>query len=195
MPVETGLEGKPWYLGAVVGLLAAAVLTYLGYTMQIKEMWLSQEQQVATLNSLEDNIVRGEAAKARLPVFREEVGVLEGELQKLLLILPERRDVPDVLRRFRALAEQGDFILHRFAPGTEVEKDFYNEWPISVELQGTYHNLAAFFDRMSRFSRIFNVDNLKIGNRRQGRHSVSATFIAKTFYYTAPPEDEGEEEL
>ncbi len=193
--METGLEGKPWYFGAVVGLLATGVLSYLGYTMQIKEMWATQEQQVETLYSLEDKVVRGEAAKARLPQFRQEVSVLQGELEKLLQILPPRRDVPDVLRRFRALAEQGDFVFSRFAPGAEVEKDFYNEWPISVELQGTYHNLAAFFDRMSRFSRIFNVDNLKIGNSRQGRHSVLATFVAKTFYYTAPPEDEGEEEL
>ena len=194
MALETGLEGKPWYFGAVVGQLAAGVLTYLGYTLQIKEMWLSQEEQRETLNTLEDKIVRGEAAKARLPLFRQEVGVLEEELQKLVQILPQRRDVPDVLRRFRALAEQGDFVLNRFAPGIEIEKDFYNEWPISVEVQGTYHNLASFFDRMSRFSRIFNVDNLKIDNKRQGQHSVSASFVAKTFYYTTVDEESGREE-
>jgi len=190
--METGLEGKPWYFGAAIGLLAAGVLSFAGYSFQIKDMWAAQEKQVETLHSLEDKIVRGEAAKARLPQFRQEVAVLQGELDKLLQILPPRRDVDDVLRRFRALAEQGDFVLSRFAPGVEVEKDFYNEWPISMELQGTYHNLAGFFDRMSRFSRIFNVDNLKISNQRQGQHSIHASFVAKTFYYRVPEGDQEE---
>ena len=75
----------------------------------------------------------------------------------------------DVLRRFRALAEQEDFVLSEFRPGQENQKDFYNEWPITVRLQGTYHNLARFFDRMSRFSRIFNVDNLQITQTRGQR--------------------------
>ena len=97
-----------------------------------------------------------------------------------------------MLRRFRALAEQGDFVLNRFAPGIEVEKDFYNEWPIQVELQGTYHNLARFFDRMSRFSRIFNIDNLKIDEQREAQHSISATFVAKTFVFNEAKVEEEE---
>ncbi len=145
------------------------------------------------MQELENKIVRGRIALVKLPQIREEVALLDSELEKLLMILPPRRDVPNVLRRFRALAEQGDFVLNRFAPGVEVEKDFYNEWPIQVELQGTYHNLARFFDRMSRFSRIFNIDNLKIEQQREDQHSISATFVAKTFVFKEASGDEEEE--
>ena len=176
-----GLEGKPWYFGLVLGLVFTGALGFLGYMVVVKEMWKTQQDQEVEMKELEDKIVRGQTAMAKLPQVREEVALLDSELEKLLLILPPQRDVPSVLRRFRALAEQGDFVLNRFAPGIEVEKDFYNEWPIQVELQGTYHNLARFFDRMSRFSRIFNIDNLKIEQQRENQHSVSATFVAKTF--------------
>ena len=188
-----GLEGKPWYFGLVLGLVFTAALGFLGYTVVVKEMWKTQQDQEVELKELEDKIVRGQTAMAKLPEVREEVALLDSELEKLLLILPPQRDVPSVLRRFRALAEQGDFVLNRFAPGIEVEKDFYNEWPIQVELQGTYHNLARFFDRMSRFSRIFNIDNLKIEQQRENQHSVSATFVAKTFVFKEANVDEEEE--
>ncbi len=188
-----GLEGKPWYFGLVLGLVFTGALGFLGYMVVVKEMWKTQQDQEVEIKELEDKIVRGQTAMAKLPQVREEVALLDSELEKLLLILPPQRDVPSVLRRFRALAEQGDFVLNRFAPGIEVEKDFYNEWPIQVELQGTYHNLARFFDRMSRFSRIFNIDNLKIEQQRENQHSISATFVAKTFVFKEASLDEEEE--
>ena len=190
--MKTGLEGRLWYFGLAVGLLVLGVLGYLGYTLQIQAMQETRERQVRDIEKLQGEIARAEAAQARLPQFRREVALLEVELQKLLVILPPRRDVPTLLRRFRTLAEQGDFALNTFAPSSEVEKDFYNEWPISVELQGTYHNLAEFFDRMSRFSRIFNVDSLRIRQRPQAQHSITANFVAKTFVYKELVEAEAE---
>jgi Tfp pilus assembly protein PilO len=160
--------------------------------LQIQAMQETRERQVRDIEKLQGEIARAEAAQARLPQFRREVALLEVELQKLLVILPPRRDVPTLLRRFRTLAEQGDFALNTFAPSSEVEKDFYNEWPISVELQGTYHNLAEFFDRVSRFSRIFNVDSLRIRQRPQAQHSITANFVAKTFVYKELVEAEAE---
>ena len=193
MAIETGLEGRPWYFGLVAALVVLAVVGYLGYTMQIEDMVKTRERQEANLEKLQGDIVRAEAAQARLPQFESEVALLEVELEKLLVILPPRRDVPTLLRRFRTLAEQGDFALNVFAPSNEVEKDFYNEWPISVELQGTYHNLAEFFDRMSRFSRIFNVDKLRIRERPLEQHSITANFVAKTFVYKEPTDGAVEE--
>lgn len=187
MAIETGLEGKPWWAGAAIGLGLGVAAALLGYQLQIKEMIQTRERNDAQIVELQAKISRGLAAKAKLPQFREEVALLEVQLEKLLKILPPRRDVQDVLRRFRALAEQEDFVLSEFRPGSEVKKDFYNEWPITVRLRGTYHNLARFFDRMSRFSRIFNVDNLQITQNRTGdQHTIQASFTAKTFVYQEP---------
>jgi len=184
--IDTGLEGKPWWVGVAIGLGLGLAAALLGYQLQIKEMIAQRERNDAQVVELQGKITRGLAAKAKLPQFREEVALLEVQLEKLLKILPPRRDVQDVLRRFRALAEQEDFVLSEFRPGSEAQKDFYNEWPITVRLSGTYHNLARFFDRMSRFSRIFNVDNLQI-NQARGRgtsqYTIQASFNAKTFVY------------
>jgi type IV pilus assembly protein PilO len=90
-----------------------------------------------------------------------------------------------LIKRIEALTRQGDFTLKKFTPGEFVPKEFYSEWPIDIQLEGTYHNLALFFDRMSRFSRIVNVEEMKIAaiNDPSGK-SIGANFIAKTFIYT-----------
>ena len=188
--MQTGLEDKPWWVGALVGLGVAALIVGAGYYFVNKGQLEQIRQREGRLAELQVKIQEGRAAKEKLPQFREEVRRLELELDKLLRILPARRNTPDLLRRIRALTEQGDFNLIRFTPGNFADRDFYSEWPIGITLHGTYHNLALFYDRISRFSRIINIENLRVGALRAPRstHTISADFIAKTFVYKeAPP--------
>ena len=180
---QTGLEGKPWYVSAAVaaGLGVAVVAGFHFTKFETLRKQIAQEEK--RYSDLEKKINEGRAAQRRLPQFREEVGRLELELDKLLKILPTQRNTEDLLRRVRQLTEQGDFRLVSVTPKGRSERDFYYEWPIQVRLQGTYHNLALFFDRLSRLSRIFTVDSLRIGSRQSGQHTVSANFAMKTYLY------------
>lgn len=186
--METGLEGKPWYYGAGIAVVVAGALVAGGYYVKFQDMEKAIVKQERSLEELQKKIKEGEAAERQLPQFKEEVERLELELDKLLRILPPQRRTEDLLRRIRSLTEQGDFLLVRFNPRSITpQDDFYSEWPIQIELEGTYHNLALFFDRISRFSRIINVENLKItpfSTRSKGKpshHTIKATFTAKTF--------------
>ena len=180
------LKDKPWYVGLGVGVGVAAVLFGLAWWRLYGPMKQRIVSQDSKLSELQGKIQEGRAAKQRLPQFREEVRRLELELDKLLRILPARLNTEDLLRRLRALAEQGDLDILRITPGNLTDKDFYSEWPIQITLQGTYHNLASFYDRIGRFSRIINVDDLAVNavdpTKSQG-HSISAEFTAKTFVY------------
>jgi type IV pilus assembly protein PilO len=191
MAIQTGLEVKPAWNGAVIGLLVAAVLVGGGYFFKFKGQYEELDRRQAKLEELQVKINEGRAAKQKLPQFREEVRRLELELEKLLRILPARRNTPELLRRIRQLTEQGNFDLLRFTPGNFIDRDFYSEWPITVALNGTYHNLALFFDRIGRFSRIINIENLKVTTspRNAKGHSIAANFIAKTFIYKETTEE------
>ena len=189
MALKTGLEGKPWYVGLGIGLVIGGLLFGAGSWRMLEPLRDEIDHQEALLKGLQTKIQEGRAARLELPKFREEVRQLELELDKLLRILPARRNTPDLMRRIRSLAEQGDFTLKRFNPGTLTEKEFYSEWPISVDLDGTYHNLALLFDRVGRFSRIINIQDLTINAlnpTKTNPHTIAATFIAKTFVYKEP---------
>jgi Tfp pilus assembly protein PilO len=189
--VKTGLEGKPWYVGLAIGLVVGTLIfgaVSWRVLQPMRDQLAAGEQQLAELQT---KIQEGRAAKQQLPKFREEVHQLEMELDKLLRILPARRNTPDLLRRIRSLAEQGDFALRRFTPGQLSDKEFFSEWPIAVSVEGGYHNLALFFDRISRFSRIINIEDLNVTALAgpKGTHTLAASFNAKTFVYkeSEPP--------
>jgi type IV pilus assembly protein PilO len=70
-----------------------------------------------------------------------------------------------------------------------VNKDFYQEWPIDVELEGNYHNLGIFFDRMSRLPRLVNVGDVKVKSLQKQRTTttIGITCVATTFVYVEKP--------
>ena len=191
MALELRLEERKWSValafGLVFGILLAGAVQYFWFRGLNEEIRTKRTE----LEGLQQEIQKGRAAERKLAQFREEIKRLEIDLAKLLQILPSKRNTEELIKRIEALTRQGDFNLKRFAPGDFANKSFYAEWPIDIQLDGTYHNLALFFDRMSRFSRIINVEEMKISalNDPTGK-SIGATFTAKTFIYTA--DDKGE---
>src|SRR5438876_8337583 len=179
------IDERPWYYALGVGVFVGALAAGAVHWFWFKPMQEEIANKKVELEGLNQEIAKGRAAERKLSQFREEVRRLELELAKLLQVLPSKRNTEDLIKRIETLTRQGDFTLRKFTPGDFIPKDFYAEWPIDIALEGTYHNLALFFDRMSRFSRIINVEDMKISALPNiGQKSISATFVAKTFIYT-----------
>ncbi len=181
------LEDKPWYYGLGIGLALAVGLWAVANWQypNFKEMQQRLAGLKAEYGQLQEKIERGRVAERRLPQLREEVRRIELDLNRLLEILPTKRNTEELIKKIEALTRQGDFLLKDFRPKEYVNKDFYAEWPIDVVLDGTYHNLALFFDKMARFSRIINVESLTMTgypDARLGR-TLGASFTLKTFIY------------
>jgi type IV pilus assembly protein PilO len=79
------------------------------------------------------------------------------------------------------------------APGPKTAgaqaNEYYQEWPISVDVEGTYHNLGLFFDRVGRLSRLVNVGGLRVKNQATPRPSntIQVSCTATTFVYVEAP--------
>ena len=68
--------------------------------------------------------------------------------------------------------------------------------PISMEIIGRYHDLGTFFDRVSKYSRIINVDSVRINAAsNEENKSIRASFTATTFVYDDAGPEVAEEEL
>jgi len=185
MALDLKLEDKKWYSALAIGLGFGIALAGAVHYAWFRGLNADIKKKRAELTSLQEDIQRGRAAERKLSQFREEVKRLELELAKLLQILPSKRNTEELIKRIETLTRQGDFTLKKFTPGDFVPKEFYSEWPIDIAVDGTYHNLALFFDRMSRFSRIVNVEVLKITSLDNvpGKF-IASSFTAKTFIYT-----------
>ena len=78
----------------------------------------------------------------------------------------------------------------KFSPQREAIKDFYASVPVSIELEGTFHQLATFFDEVGRLSRIVNIDSITIDIITETKTEViiRATCKATTFRYLTEEE-------
>lgn len=186
MAVNLSLSRLPWY--GQVGLFVLLVLGAAGlfWNWYVRPMNASLEQRRAQLASIRADIDRGLATARRLPEFRREVGELEAQLERLRTVLPEERDVAELLRRVQAMATQSNLTIRGFSPQAVTRQQLHAEWPIGLQLEGTYHDLGAFLERISKFPRIINVSNLRIrardaqaGGAAQAGGDSKATIVAE----------------
>lgn len=183
MAVNLSLSKLPWY--GQVGTFTVLSLLVAGafYQLVAKDKMAAIEGQRKQLVTLQAEITRGLATAKRLPEFRKEVGILEAQLDRLRAVLPEEQDVADLLRRVQAMATQSNLAIRGFTPQTVSRKQLHAEWPIGLKLEGTYHDLGAFLERVSKFPRIINVGNIKIKARdsQSAAATVDAECTATTF--------------
>lgn len=185
------LENRPWYFALIVGLVLSGLLIFAFENYLFSDIQKDINRSTSDLAALKKKVTEGKIAEGRLPQFREEFARLDTELQRLLRILPTAKQTDELIKKIKSLTERGNFRLVRFQPQGFVKKDFYSEWPISVQLEASYHELALFFDRLSRFSRIINIDTLAItaDSRARSSYTINTTFVMKTFIYDEPKQE------
>ena len=179
------LNSKPWYVAAIVGVVLGIAMFVVMNIYIFKDIRTQIERLETSIDELEREIEKGRAAKADLPRLEEDIRNYEIELERLRKILPTKRETDNLIKRAKQLTERGRFRLTRFTPGAFEDRDFFIEWPIRVGLDGTYHELGLFFDRLSRFSRIINVTELTINPTRDSDagFTIHAEFVQRTYIF------------
>ena len=173
----------PWYgqagLFVVLGVAGIAVFYFL-YAVPAAEEMATRE---ARLESLRADIAKGSRTANRLNEFKQKVARQEAELEELKSRLPEQKDVADLLRRIQTLAAQSDLVIRGFKPAPSVTKQLHAEWPIALQLDGTYHRLGEFLDRISKFPRIINISNITVRAKQapEPTSTITVDCVATTF--------------
>ena len=143
---------------------------------------ISREAKAA---ALQGELARASATAARLPLAEKEVKALEMSLKMTTAILPDEKDPQDVLRHLHELASEATLNISSFTPKTIVTKTQYSEWPIEIGLEGGYHELGRFFDRIAAMPRLMSVAELhiKVHSKPTLKNTISASCVATTFVF------------
>jgi type IV pilus assembly protein PilO len=168
-------------VSAVIAALICGGFYWFWYSDALE----TQKKHETRLAELQTQIRALEATANKLPEFQREVQALEARLETLKRILPPEKEMPDLMRRLQYLAAQSSLQIRKFNPAAPVQKEFFQEVPVNLELEGTYHNLGAFLDRISRMSRLVNVGNLKIKAQSKPtiNNTVEVSAVATTYVY------------
>jgi len=175
------MKDWPWYGHLVVALLAFVIFYMAYFKPQGGKLKTLKENRI----KVETDVIKLRAKKKELNKIEAKIKVLSGTLKELETIIPQEKETWDILNKMHQLALNSKLNIINFSPEVLVPKEFYYEWPIPIEITGSYHNLAMFFDRLSRFSRLFNIDGFSIRSLGQqtSASTISASFTAKTYIF------------
>jgi type IV pilus assembly protein PilO len=80
-------------------------------------------------------------------------------------------------------------------PAKPVEEgDYYEEIPIKVAVNGSYHNTAAFFEKVAKLPRIINIEDVAMGDAKQVKGKgllLNTSCIVKTYMFVQKTGEKG----
>jgi type IV pilus assembly protein PilO len=176
-----------WHIQLIVFVGIASML-YLGVWYFVTSGTRAEVQtlndQVAQLKS------QNEAAKVatqRINEFRALYASKSQEYDELKVLLPEEREITNVLQGLQDTAGESRLIVMRFSPRDDSQQEFIMAKPVEVEVDSNFNNLRAFFDKMAKLQRIVSITDFKLNQleKQTGDRTLHAQFIL-TAYYASP---------
>jgi type IV pilus assembly protein PilO len=163
MPIRIAI-----FAGTVIVLAGLFVwFVYLPYTEEIGK---TQEQIAA----LEQKLNKAKVMVKRLAQFEAEWAEVDTQFKEALKLLPNTKEIPSLLKSITQLGSDSQLEFRLFSPQRERAQDFYVEIPVSIEVSGSYHNVAVFFDKVGSMERIVNILNVSM-NPVQARSTTLST--------------------
>ena len=170
-------------IAALIGVVLVVGLLDYTYILSPKLDELAQTQQ-----SIESDQATLEEKRVKVNARAEEekrIRDLRADVKRAEARLPEGREIADLLSNIAASARAAGLDLTLFRQKPETYSEFYADVPVQMEMRGTYHELAAFMDRVKRLDRIVNVSDIQLRQPRVEGDVVllTASCTATTFRF------------
>ncbi|MFM2246796.1 MAG: pilus assembly protein PilO [Pseudomonadota bacterium] len=183
---------RPQRLAAYLGAVVLIALIYL------LALFLPKNDEISTLDEQQSEYKRKlaevEVHVANRNAMREKLNELNESLSKAKRELPNNSEIPNLLKAISTTAKKSGLEVRRFQPLPEVKKDYVAEVPVALEVTGSYHEVAMFFDQLSRMSRIVYVQDVTMSDPDERGDKVYLTVTGKavTFRFLTDEEKAAE---
>lgn len=166
---------------AALGFLLAAILL-AGYWFDWREQLASLEGAHGQELKLRETFLAKKRQAVNLSIYKQQVKEIEQAFGALLKQLPNKSEMDAMLTDINqaGLGRGLEFDLFKPAP-QETASEFYSELPITLRINGAYHDLGAFASDIAHLPRIVTLKDLSITPGKDGKLIMEAT--ARTFRY------------
>ena len=159
-------------------VVAFYFLHFTAKTEQIKGL----EKRAA---SLRQEITGAKARAAKLDEHLAEMEETQRMFAEAAILLPQKKEIPSLLTNISALGTNSGLSMASFSPGGERKKEFYAEIPVSLRLNGPYHNIGTFLYEVSKLDRIISATNITLGggSKQRGELLLGASISLITYRF------------
>ena len=177
----------PWYVRlAIFGGVALVVYGAFWYFIT-SGMHQEVDQLKDQVTALTQQNASAQIDSQRLANFKAMYVSKQQEYDDLKALLPEQRELTNVLQGVQDRAHSTSLVLKSFSPKDDFQQDFYNGKKISVGVTSSFANLREFFELMARYQRIVSITNFEItqlDKQSQGK-TIDAKFELTAYYVSA----------
>lgn len=181
------IKNLKWHFQLLI-LVGVAALIYSGVWYFVTS---TTRAEVVALNDQVSQLqAKNEAARIatqRINEFRQQYASKTQEYDELKVLLPEQREITNVLQGLQDSASDSRLIVMRFSPREDATADMIVSKPVEVEVDANFNNLRAFFDKVAKLPRIVSVTDFKLNqlDKQSADKTLHAQFLL-TAYYAAP---------
>ena len=151
-----------------------------------KPKWAEIEKLDKQLTALDKKLAVAKRNAANLEKFQKQMMEAEVQFKTAMKALPEREEIPSLLTSISRSGQDVGLEFLLFEPKSEVRKEFYAEIPVAMNVKGGYHDLALFFDKVARLSRIVNIRNISMSRAGEETLDLNTSCTAVTYKFVEP---------
>ncbi len=185
----------------------ALVVVVLWYVLLYQDVINQQDKLKSQIVKANQELTEKKMMVSELNNFQREVERVQQQFQAALKELPDRQEIPALLQKLSRLGRKAGLDIVSFEPQQEMIQEFYAEVPVKLALRGSYHDVANFYDEISKLPRIVSIKNIQfeafVANEKeakagaQRRQLLDVTCDAVTFRYLkegeGQPVDDGKD--
>jgi len=141
------LKNLKWHFQLLILLVVAGVmygLVFYYVTGPTRDEVAALDEQVAQL------MAKNEAARLatqRINEFRALYASKAAEYEELKVLLPEQRELTNVLQGLQDNAKDSKLIVMRFSPRDDTTQNSIQAKPVEIEVDANFNNLRAFYEK------------------------------------------------
>ena len=172
-----------WPAGAkiIFAVILAILVSVLSYFLlvdsKIDELTVAESKEVELRQ-----IYRTKYAQAvNLDLYKQQMVEMEQTFSFLLKQLPTTHETPGLLDDITYVGTNSGLTFIRINWEPEIEKEFYTELPIKIEVIGDYHQFGNFVSEVAKLPRIVSLHDFSITTEKDER--LRFNVVAKTYRY------------
>lgn len=178
---------------AAIMVVIAALITAGNYFGLIQGTQEAIDSAIREMRAEEDKWIQNKGIADNLNEYRKQKDVLEQRLAAALKQMPEEANIDAIISSFYEIGTKSGLEINLVEPKAESGKGFYAEIPMGLTVTGNYHEIAVFFDSISKMERIVNISGIKLSKPRIKNEKVlvDSSFTATTFRFIPQPKKAG----
>jgi type IV pilus assembly protein PilO len=182
------IKNLQWYFQLLILVSISSLLYFSVYYFVTSETRAEVQTLTDQVSQLRAKNEAARVATQRINEFRALYASKATEYEELKVLLPEQREITNVLQGLQDTAKDSRMIVWRFAPKDDTAQEMVTAKVVEIEVDSNFNNLRAFFDKMAKLPRIVSIQNFKINKRDKQTpdKTIHAMFELKAYY--ADPE-------